>query len=321
MRYLNHTVMASALAAAMGFAVPASAQATRTWVSGVGDDLNPCSRTAPCQTFAGAIVKTASGGEINCLDAGLYGMVTITKSISIICEGQTGKIQPEQTYENRFGAIVVEAGPDDKVFLSGLDIRGGNWAGQGGIAFLSGKELHVRNSTFHNLGSCAIGVSDAGSVLLEDITSSANFCGLGLHRSSAGTLNFTARNIRITDSLRSGITVGTSSSTASVKGVVSESLIATTTDDSWGFDNHGITANASSGQIHLTIENSIIKDQKVGAIDARGAGAILGVRGSVIAHNMLGVSSQGGARVSSYGDNILLDNVSNGSFTNSATKK
>src|SRR5947209_1242304 len=34
--------------------VPAHAQATRTWVSGVGDDVNPCSRTAPCKTFAGA---------------------------------------------------------------------------------------------------------------------------------------------------------------------------------------------------------------------------------------------------------------------------
>ena len=59
------------------------AQATRTWVSGVGDDANPCSRTAPCKTFAGAISKTASGGEINVIDAGGYGAVTITKSITI----------------------------------------------------------------------------------------------------------------------------------------------------------------------------------------------------------------------------------------------
>ena len=39
-------------------ATMAQAQATRTWVSGVGDDVNPCSRTAPCKTFAGAISKT-----------------------------------------------------------------------------------------------------------------------------------------------------------------------------------------------------------------------------------------------------------------------
>ena len=55
------------LALAVGFlapllaSAPAHAQATRTWVSGVGDDVNPCSRTAPCKTFAGAISKTAAG--------------------------------------------------------------------------------------------------------------------------------------------------------------------------------------------------------------------------------------------------------------------
>lgn len=64
-------------------AVPAQAQASRTWVSGVGDDANPCSRTAPCKTFAGAISKTAPGGEIDALDPGGFGAVTITKALTI----------------------------------------------------------------------------------------------------------------------------------------------------------------------------------------------------------------------------------------------
>ena len=67
----------------LALATVAQAQATRTWVSGVGDDLNPCSRTAPCKTFAGAISKTAKDGEISVLDPGGYGAVTITKSIYI----------------------------------------------------------------------------------------------------------------------------------------------------------------------------------------------------------------------------------------------
>src|SRR5215218_8955642 len=83
----------------------ASAQATRTWVSGVGDDVNPCSRTAPCKTFAGAISKTAAGGEINCLDPGGFGGVTITKSLTISCEGVTGG-----TLVSGTNAIVVNAG-------------------------------------------------------------------------------------------------------------------------------------------------------------------------------------------------------------------
>src|SRR6188768_2786861 len=73
-------VFSSGLLALSGVA---NAQATRTWVSGVGDDVNPCSRTAPCKTFAGAISKTAVGGEINCIDPGGFGAVTITKSITI----------------------------------------------------------------------------------------------------------------------------------------------------------------------------------------------------------------------------------------------
>src|SRR5664279_1389369 len=84
------------LALFVGFLVPlfasapAHAQATRTWVSGVGDDVNPCSRTAPCKTFAGAISKTASPGEIDCLDPGGFGTLTITKAITIDCGGGVG---------------------------------------------------------------------------------------------------------------------------------------------------------------------------------------------------------------------------------------
>ena len=63
--------------------VPAHAQATRTWVSGVGDDANPCSRTAPCLTFAGAITKTAAGGEIDASRSRRFWQLTITKSITI----------------------------------------------------------------------------------------------------------------------------------------------------------------------------------------------------------------------------------------------
>src|SRR5664279_1810992 len=73
-------------------AVPAHAQAARTWVSGVGDDANPCSRTAPCKTFAGAISKTAAAGEINCLDPGGFGGVTITKAMTLNCHEVFGSI-------------------------------------------------------------------------------------------------------------------------------------------------------------------------------------------------------------------------------------
>src|SRR6476620_9101682 len=105
------------------FASIAQAQATRTWVSGVGDDVNPCSRTAPCKTFAGAISKTAAGGEINCLDPGGFGAVTITKSLTIDCTGTIGSILASGTN----GVIInCTAGvtPAPEVKLRGLSIDG-----------------------------------------------------------------------------------------------------------------------------------------------------------------------------------------------------
>src|SRR5438045_808793 len=114
----------------------AQAQATRTWVSGVGDDVNPCSRTAPCKTFAGAISKTAVNGEINCLDPAGYGAVTVTKSITIDCEDTQGSILASLVN----GVIInITSATDAKkaVKLRGLSING---AGNGinGIRMLAG---------------------------------------------------------------------------------------------------------------------------------------------------------------------------------------
>src|SRR6266853_1219328 len=95
---------------------PAAAQATRTWISGVGDDVNPCSRTAPCKTFQGAISKTVAGGEINCLDPGGFGGVTITKSITFSCEMGTAGVLVSGT-----PGITINAGAADTVVLRGLD--------------------------------------------------------------------------------------------------------------------------------------------------------------------------------------------------------
>src|SRR5213594_3097278 len=94
----------------------AAAQATRTWVSGVGDDANPCSRTAPCKTFAGAISKTADGGEIDCIDPGGFGTLTITKSITI--DGGGGQVA--SILASGVNGIIVNAGTNDVVILRNL---------------------------------------------------------------------------------------------------------------------------------------------------------------------------------------------------------
>src|SRR4249920_781733 len=113
----------------------ASAQASRTWVSGVGDDANPCSRTAPCKTFAGAISKTAAGGEISVLDPGGFGTVTITKSITISGVGENASILGSTT-----NGININAGVNDVVTLHNIQINGFT-NGLIGIRFLAGKAL------------------------------------------------------------------------------------------------------------------------------------------------------------------------------------
>src|ERR1044071_9226804 len=115
-RFTSSTVAVAAFIFAV--ASMAQAQATRTWVSGVGDDVNPCSRTAPCKTWAGAISKTADDGIIDALDPGGFGVVTITKSITIEGQGTLASVLACAS-----NAITVN-GAGISVTLRNLDIEG-----------------------------------------------------------------------------------------------------------------------------------------------------------------------------------------------------
>jgi len=145
-----------------GGASPAAAQATRTWVSGVGDDANPCSRTAPCKTWAGAISKTAAGGEINAIDPGGFGAVTITKSIVI-----DGSPFLAGVFVAGTNGINVNAASTDRVVLRGLDINGVG-LGLNGIRFTGGGSLHVENCTIANFTTLGIDVTTNGNVFVKD---------------------------------------------------------------------------------------------------------------------------------------------------------
>src|SRR5215472_9685213 len=149
--------IAAAVLVLCALALPAHAQATRTWVSGVGDDANPCSRTAPCKTFAGAISKTAPFGEINCLDPGGFGAVTITKSIIISCEAGTAGVLVSGT-----NGIVINVASTDVVYLRGLDFEGLT-TGLSGILFLGAGTLHVEHCLIRlfKSSSAAIGINIA----------------------------------------------------------------------------------------------------------------------------------------------------------------
>jgi hypothetical protein len=150
---------------------PAHAQATRTWVSGVGDDANPCSRTAPCQTFAGAILKTAAGGEVDNLDTGGFGALTITKSITI--DGGGGGVASGMA-SSGINGITVSAGATDVVTIRNVQLQGdlGNGsspgtAGGNGIQFSSGAMLSIDNCKIDGFSNAAILANTSANAILN----------------------------------------------------------------------------------------------------------------------------------------------------------
>src|SRR4051794_7568695 len=148
-----------ALVASLVLTGALQAQATRTWVSGVGDDANPCSRTAPCKTFAGAISKTAIGGEINALDPGGYGAVTITKAITL--DGGGGQVASILT-SGASNGIVINAPVTANVVIRNLSINGINGSGSGapnGIRFVAGKSLRIENCNINGFTNRGIDIS------------------------------------------------------------------------------------------------------------------------------------------------------------------
>jgi hypothetical protein len=188
MNKFRFTIKVLAIATFMfAFASMAQAQATRTWVSGVGDDANPCSRTAPCKTFAGAISKTADCGEIDALDPGGFGAVTITKSITIDGTGTLAGILASLTT-----GVIVNAPSDKVITLRGLSINGA-CNGIRGINWIQGKTLNVEDCVIFRFANEGILVNDADGMSLN------------------------VRNTVIRDNVGDGISTTTSSATLGVK--------------------------------------------------------------------------------------------------------
>jgi hypothetical protein len=177
-------------------ALPGSAfgQATRTWVSGVGDDANPCSRTAPCKTFAGAISKTATKGEINCLDPGGFGGVTITKALTIKCHYTEGGVLVSGT-----NAIVVNAPSTDRVTLRGLDINGLG-TGLNGIRILSAKSVDILDSEIYEFTGAGIDVNPSVNMTVYATRNHIHDVGVGvMNAPGSAAIGFTTAVLRYND--------------------------------------------------------------------------------------------------------------------------
>ena len=295
--------IAAALATAtgiflLGATTQATAQATRTWVSGVGDDVNPCSRTAPCKTFAGAISKTAARGEINCIDPGGFGAVTITKSITIDCVGVLAGVLVSGA-----NGIIVNALSTDTVILRNLDINGIG-AGLNGIRVLSAANVHIENAVIYGFVQSGIDfrpVSDS-KLMVNNVTIRNNTMH-GIYALPAPgmvTAVLVAKS-RLNQNGLTGIRVDDGSAT------VSDTVLQ-------GNGAHGASA-VSNGKIML--ERVVTAGNVNGGVLANGAGAIIWMSNVTSVNNNFGLFAPlGGGQLISFGNNRVANNaISNGSPT------
>jgi hypothetical protein len=279
----------------------AQAQATRTWVSGVGDDVNPCSRTAPCKTFAGAISKTAAGGEIDALDPGGFGTLTITKSLLV-----------DGTHGGGFGGVLNAGGVNGMVVndvngaapgtsdvtLRNLSINGGGSTtlGLNGIRFIRGRSLRVEHCRITNQSSHGIdinNITDVGEVTVID-TIISNCAGSGI-RQSAGSVLTQIRSSSVTD-------CGTGITNDAGLLNVSDTLVS-------GCTGHGIVATTGSAVVNAT-GNTVNNNGSAGIANTAGvAGCTVRVSDNDVFRNGTGLQNNIGGTMETFRNNRVRGNT------------
>jgi hypothetical protein len=287
----------------------AHAQATRTWVSGVGDDVNPCSRTAPCKTFAGAISKTAAGGEINVLDAGAFGVVTITKSISIINNGFQAGVLGAGT-----NAIIINAAATDNVVLRGLDIEGVT-TGFNGIRFLQGASLTVQDCTINGFKSANAGAgngidfepSGASELYVIDTVihnngSAAAGSGILIKPSGTGSAKVVLTNVNVENN-NAGVRSDAFATTGAINVTIKGGSVS-------GNTNAGIIAVFGGSQNQVMVDGTVASNNAFGV---RADNGTLRFGNMAVTGNATGLSAVNGGVLSSYGNNQVDGNTADGS--------
>jgi hypothetical protein len=281
----------------LGSVAVANAQASRTWVSGVGDDANPCSRTAPCKTFAGAISKTAAGGEINAIDPGGYGVVTITKAITIDGGGTFASILAAGT-----NGIIVNAAPSDVVTIRNVSIDGFN-TGLNGIRFLAGGALHIEKCEIFGFAQRGIDAEPAGGSTMYVLdTVLRNNDGGGILIKPAVYVGAVLDKVRLD---------------GNVFGVRAENNANVTIRDSIAAGNstNGFQAASTGAGVLINLENTTSVNNGGAGVGTSGAAAGVSISNTTIMSNAQGINTSAGGNVYSFGNNKIIGNATDGAPT------
>jgi hypothetical protein len=249
----------------LALASATQAQATRTWVSGVGDDVNPCSRTAPCKTFAGAISKTAKDGEISVLDPGGYGAVTITKSIYINGTHGAGYGSIIASLVNGVTINITDVNDVRKaVRLRALDINGAS-TGINGISILAANNVWVEDS------------------VIDGFTGDGTNSGMGIRVATAASCNLYVSDTMIHKTV-TGIRVSTSAGFA----------VANVKNSNFEGNTNGITVNTNG---FATVESSRFAANTTNGVATLVSSATITIRDSVLSNNGTAISAAAGSTV------------------------
>ncbi len=254
----------------------AQAQATRTWVSGVGDDVNPCSRTAPCKTFAGAISKTAKDGEISVLDPGGYGAVTITKSIYINGTHGAGYGSIVASLVN--GVIINITDVNDvrkAVRLRALDINGAS-TGINGISILAANNVWVEDS------------------VIDGFTGDGTNSGMGIRVATTASCNLYVSDTMIHKTI-TGIRVSTTAGFA----------VANVRNCNIEGNTNGLTVNTNG---FASIENSRFAANTTNGVATLVSSATITIRDSILSNNGTAINAAAASTLRSL-SNLLNNNT------------
>jgi hypothetical protein len=285
-------------------AASAFAQATRTWVSGVGDDANPCSRTAPCKTFAGAISKTASGGIIDALDPGGFGAVTITKPITIEGNGTLASILSSGVQ----GVIVnITSGTNRDVVLRNILIDGaGVTLGTNGINFIAGDSLTVEDCYITHYSTTGILFQPNSNAQLTVRRTGVYLSTIGIRATGVGAVTASA-------------TIADSTIAKNGTGIQGDQNSKVTVRNCYvdGNTADGILGTSSSSE-QMTVDFTVASNNGTG-IRANGGGTEVRVNNSTITGNGTGVSSTASGQICTYTSNRLAQNGTPGAFNCTGT--
>ncbi|MDP9106110.1 MAG: right-handed parallel beta-helix repeat-containing protein [Candidatus Eremiobacteraeota bacterium] len=273
----------------------AQAQATRTWVSGLGDDANPCSRTAPCKTFPGAYSRTAVGGEIDVIDPGGFGTISIGHSITI--DGGGG-LMASILNTSGVNAVNINAGASDDIILRNLTLEGVkdySFPGGAGVAFNSGRQLSIEHCVIENMGTFGVVMSTAAATKMTIWNSEINYNGTAgvSAQSSSGVNSVSISNSSIVNS-GNGVLAH-----ANVSLMISYSTIAN------NIAGDGVLADGGAFS-SIQVENSTLTMNNVGAHALTGGTVRIGH--NAITFNNTGVLSDGVGKVKSWMDNRVAGN-------------